>query len=96
MTAGTALFAAIALAAPAPGATITFSDATKASGVRFPFKTDLRRGRMIATMGGGVAAADFDGDGFLDLYFTGSVANANAPQTNANRRRLSGRAAYRS
>jgi len=71
--------AALLLAATAGAATITFSDATKASGVRFRFRTDLRRGRMIATMGGGVAAADFDGDGFLDLFFTGSAANANKP-----------------
>ena len=26
---------------------------------------------MIATMGGGVAMGDYDGDGFLDLFFTG-------------------------
>jgi hypothetical protein len=71
--------AAVLLAATAGAATITFSDVTKASGVRFRFRTDLRRGRMIATMGGGVAAADFDGDGFLDLFFTGSAANANKP-----------------
>ena len=81
VTVGTALLAAITLSASSRGGTITFSDATKASGVRFPFKTDLRRGRMIATMGGGVAAADFDRDGFLDLFFTGSVANANKPQS---------------
>lgn len=54
---------------------ITFRDVTKSSGIDFVFSTDMRRGRMISTMGGGVAAADYDGDGFLDLYFTGSVAN---------------------
>lgn len=78
--AAAALLAATVRSSPGGAATITFSDATKASGVRFPFKTDLRRGRMIATMGGGVAAADFDGDGFLDLFFTGSAANAKKPQ----------------
>jgi hypothetical protein len=31
-------------------------------------------------MGGGVAMGDFDGDGFLDLFFTGSVANGNKPE----------------
>ena len=76
---GRLLAAALLLAAPAPSATITFSDETKASGIRFPFKTDLRRGRMIATMGGAAAAADFDGDGYLDLFLTGSAGNANKP-----------------
>ncbi|HET9795583.1 MAG TPA: CRTAC1 family protein [Thermoanaerobaculia bacterium] len=60
---------------------LTFSDATKAAGIRFKFRTDLRRGRMIATMGGGVAAADFDGDGWTDLFFTGSAGNANKPRS---------------
>ena len=27
--------------------TLTFSDATRTAGIRFPFKTDLRRGRMV-------------------------------------------------
>jgi hypothetical protein len=31
-------------------------------------------------MGGGVAMGDFDGDGFLDLFFTGSVANGKKPE----------------
>ncbi len=59
---------------------ITFRDVTESSGIDFTFLTDMRRGRMIATMGGGVAAADFDGDGFLDLYFTGSAANGRHPE----------------
>jgi hypothetical protein len=61
-------------------ATLTFRDVTKQSGIHFKFKTDLRHGRMIATMGGAVAAADFDGDTFLDLYFTGSVGRARYPE----------------
>ena len=31
-------------------------------------------------MGGGVAMGDFDGDGFLDLFFTGSAANGKKPE----------------
>jgi len=73
------LFAALAGGRRSGAATLTFEDATRASGIRFAFKTDMRRGRMIATMGGGVAAADFDGDGFLDLFFTGSAASAAHP-----------------
>ena len=65
---------------PATAATITFRDVTKSSGIDFVFSTDMRRGRMIATMGGGVAAADYDGDGFLDLFFTGSAANGRHPE----------------
>ncbi len=59
---------------------IRFTDVTKRSGVNFKFDTDLRRGRNLATMGGGVAMGDFDGDGYLDLFFTGSVANGNRPE----------------
>lgn len=61
-------------------AVITFRDVTKKSGIHFKFHTDLRRGRMIATMGGGVAAADYDGDGWLDLYFTGSANDGKHPE----------------
>ena len=75
------LVAAVAAAVPrVRSATLTFADVTKTSGVRVKLDPDLRRGRMIATMGGGVAAADYDGDGFVDLFFTGTAANANHPQ----------------
>ena len=53
---------------------------TKASGVKFKFDPDLRRGRNLATMGGGVAMGDFDGDGFLDLFFTGTAASGKKPE----------------
>ncbi|MGH9441185.1 MAG: CRTAC1 family protein [Thermoanaerobaculia bacterium] len=65
---------------PTSAATITFRDVTKSSGIRFQFKTDLRHGRMISTMGGGVAAADYDGDGWTDLFFTGSASDAFKPE----------------
>jgi hypothetical protein len=48
--------------------------------VKFAFDTDLRRGRNLATMGAGVAMGDFDGDGFLDLFFTGSAASGRKPE----------------
>jgi enediyne biosynthesis protein E4 len=58
---------------------IRFSDVTKRSGITFDFDTDLRRGRNLATMGAGVAMGDFNGDGFSDLFFTGSAANGKKP-----------------
>ena len=61
-------------------ATLTFRDVTKPSGIHFKFKSDLRHGRMISTMGGGVAAADYDGDGWTDLFFTGSARDAFRPE----------------
>jgi enediyne biosynthesis protein E4 len=62
-----------------PGA-ITFADVTTRSGLRFEREPDLRRGRMVATMGGGVAMGDVDGDGFLDLFFTGTVRDGRKPE----------------
>src|SRR5262249_41022703 len=62
-----------------PRTPIRFSDVTKAAGIEFKFDTDLRRGRNLATMGGGVAMGDFDSDGWPDLFFTGSVSNGNKP-----------------
>jgi enediyne biosynthesis protein E4 len=68
--------------APAPPSApvIRLDDVTKASGVKFKFETDLQHGRLIATMGGGVAMGDYDGDGFLDLFVTGSVAKWKKPE----------------
>src|ERR1035437_7970758 len=63
-----------------PGPPIRFTDVTKRAGLTFRFESDLRRGRNLATMGGGVAMGDFDGDGFLDLFFTGSVSNGDKPE----------------
>ena len=59
---------------------IRFTDVTKRAGLSFRFATDLRRGRNLATMGAGVAMGDFDGDGYLDLFFTGSVSNGKKPE----------------
>jgi hypothetical protein len=65
------------VAAPPP---ITFKDVTRRAGLTFKFATDLRRGRLLSTMGGGVAMGDYDGDGWPDLFFTGSVAKGEHPE----------------
>ncbi len=72
--------AALAAALLSPGPPIRFTDVTKHSGITFKFDADLRHGRNLATMGGGVAMGDFDGDGFLDLFFTGSAASGKEPE----------------
>lgn len=54
-------------------------DVTRACGVSFRYASDLRRGRSLATVGGGVAAADLDGDGLAEIFFTGSVRDGRFP-----------------
>ncbi len=58
---------------------IRFADVSKTSGITFRLESDLRRGRNLATMGAGVAMGDYDGDGFPDLFFTGSAASGKKP-----------------
>lgn len=50
-----------------------FRDITGTSGIRFRFRSDLPRLKMIATMNGGCAFGDMDGDGRPDLYVTNSM-----------------------
>lgn len=49
---------------------------TKASGVTFRFRGDFFDGKLIPTMGGGACFADYDGDGWLDLFLVQQVRSA--------------------
>jgi hypothetical protein len=66
--------ALLGLAAGPAGKSGVFKDVTKDSGVRMRVRSDLQRLKLIATMIGGCAVGDFDGDGRPDLYVTNSVA----------------------
>lgn len=84
--AGPLLFAAAAgcvaaAAGPEASEPPLFRDATRSSGIRFRFRSDLKRLKMIPTMSGGCAFGDADGDGRPDLYVTNSVPRWGKPNT---------------
>lgn len=67
----------ISLPRPAPDATLKpddwFEDVTDRTGIRFAYRDGQEAAQytLLETVGGGVAAFDYDGDGSLDLYFPG-------------------------
>jgi hypothetical protein len=65
-------------AAAGPGA---FRDVTKSSGISMRVRADLPRLKLIATMAGGCALGDYDGDGRLDLYVANSIPHWGKPNT---------------
>jgi len=71
--------ALLGLAAGPAGKSGVFKDVTKDSGVRMRVRSDLQRLKLIATMIGGCAVGDYDGDGRPDLYVTNSVARWGKP-----------------
>lgn len=52
--------------------TIHFSDITAASGITFQHTLSPEKKYLIESMAGGVLLLDYDGDGWLDIYFTNS------------------------
>ncbi|MDX1965620.1 MAG: FG-GAP-like repeat-containing protein [Planctomycetaceae bacterium] len=64
----------------ADDSTFVFSDVAATMGLTFQFENGPARGQTIVqTSGGGVAAIDFDRDGWPDLYFTQGGADPTAP-----------------
>jgi hypothetical protein len=79
-----AILAAAALVFVAAASTAgrgVFRDATKESGVHMRVRSDLKRLKLISTMIGGCAMADYDGDGRPDLYVTNSIPRWGRPNT---------------
>ena len=58
-----------------------FRDVTKSSGISMHVRSDLPRLKLIATMIGGCALGDYDGDGRLDLYVANSIPHWGKPNT---------------
>lgn len=53
-------------------------DITESTGIRFEHLASPDQKYIVESMGGGVALLDFDGDGWLDIYFTNSPSVAMA------------------
>jgi hypothetical protein len=83
--AGAALLSVVILSAGcARPSTGLFRDTTRASGVDFRYRSDSVEGKLVASMGGGSALADFDNDGNLDLFLVNSVRKYKAPSNAGN------------
>ncbi|MEM6795902.1 MAG: CRTAC1 family protein [Acidobacteriota bacterium] len=75
-------------AKPAAGASdrdpaIVFEDLTRQAGIDFVHRSAPEKKYILESMSGGVAALDFDSDGWLDLYLVNSltVRTADRPET---------------
>src|SRR4051794_9330060 len=56
-----------------PAGPAWFRDVTSGSGIDFTYRNgeEADQFTILESIGGGVAMIDFDGDGLLDLFFTG-------------------------
>jgi enediyne biosynthesis protein E4 len=59
-------------AKPPVASRIRFSDISAASGIKFEHTISPEKKYLIESMPGGVLLLDYDGDGWLDIYFTNS------------------------
>ncbi len=55
---------------PAVAPPFHFTDITASAGIRFEHTTSPEKKYLIESMPGGVLLLDYDGDGWLDIYFT--------------------------
>ena len=60
--------------------TVHFSDITAAAGITFQHTISPEKKYLIESMPGGVLLLDYDGDGWLDIYFTNSPSVGMAAQ----------------
>lgn len=70
-------FVILLLSAPAwsngPASELHFTDITEKAGIKFKHLSSPEKKYIVESMSGGVALFDYDGDGYLDLYFVNSL-----------------------
>ena len=70
---------------PSADYTPKLQDITASTGIRFEHLSSPEQRYIVESMSGGVALFDYDGDGWLDIYFTNapSVSMAGSLRTMA-------------